>query len=283
MVLRLTHPDRVYWPGAGVTKAALAAYYDALADRLLPHVADRPLALVRCPRGIAEPCFFQKHGWAGMPAAIRRTASRGQELLSIRDRGGLRALAQAGTLEIHVWGATLARLETPDRLVFDLDPGEGVAFERVVAAALEVRGRLAQAGLASFARTTGGKGLHVVVPIDPGASWAEAKAFAARLARAMAADSPDRYVATLSRAKRRGRVFVDYLRNGRAQTAVASFSPRARPGATVAAPLAWAEVAPGLDPGRFTIATMGKRLAAQPRDPWSGFFDVRQALGTGAP
>lgn len=283
MVLRLTHPGRVYWPGAGITKAALAAYYEALADRLLPHVADRPLALVRCPRGIAQPCFFQKHGWAGMPAVVRRTASRGQELLSIRDREGLRALAQAGALEIHVWGATLARLEAPDRLVFDLDPGEGVAFERVTAAALEVRDRLAQAGLASFARTTGGKGLHVVVPIDPGVSWAEAKAFAATLARAMAADSPERYVATLSRAKRRGRVFVDYLRNGRAQTAVASFSPRARPGATVAAPLAWAEVAPGLDPGGFTIATMGERLAAQPRDPWAGFFDVRQTLGAGAP
>jgi DNA ligase D-like protein (predicted polymerase) len=179
LVLRLTHPGRVYWPDAGITKAALAAYYDALANRLLPHIAGRPLALVRCPHGIAESCFFQKHAWEGMPDAVGRTTSRGQELLSIRDREGLRALAQAGALEIHVWGATLARLETPDRLVFDLDPGEGATFADVIAAALEVRERLAQSGLVSFARTTGGKGLHVVVPLAPGAGWAETKGFAA--------------------------------------------------------------------------------------------------------
>ncbi|MFO1236429.1 MAG: non-homologous end-joining DNA ligase [Alphaproteobacteria bacterium] len=278
MVLRLTHPGRVYWPDAGITKAALAAYYDALANRLLPHIAGRPLALVRCPHGIAESCFFQKHAWEGMPDAVGRTTSRGQELLSIRDREGLRALAQAGALEIHVWGATLARLETPDRLVFDLDPGEGATFADVIAAALEVRERLAQSGLVSFARTTGGKGLHVVVPLAPGAGWAETKGFAAALARDMAARSPERYVATLSKAKRKGRIFVDYLRNGRAQTAIASFSPRARPGAPVAIPLAWGEVAPGLDPARFTIANVGTRLAAQTCDPWVGFFDLHQPL-----
>ncbi|BCW90796.1 Multifunctional non-homologous end joining protein LigD [Alphaproteobacteria bacterium SO-S41] len=277
-IYKLTHPDRVYWPDTGLTKQGLAEYYDAIADRILPHIAGRPLSLVRCPGGITEQCFFQKHGWDGMPAAIHRVTKGGDEHVWIEDRAGLLALVQSGALEIHVWGATLAKLETPDRIVFDLDPAEDVTWERVIEGALEVRKRLKKTGLTSFVKTSGGKGLHVVAPLTPRKGWDKVKDFTRAVADAMAKDEPDRYVSNMSKKLRKGRIFIDYLRNGRAQTSVATFSTRARPGAAVATPIAWSELGPDLTPARFTVENLGARLDHLKRDPWAGFFRLKQTF-----
>jgi bifunctional non-homologous end joining protein LigD len=187
-------------------------------------------------------------------------------------------MAQMSAIELHPWGATEADPTHPDRLVFDLDPGEGVALASVVAAALDVRDRLKRLKLVSFCRTSGGKGLHVVVPLQPGADWTVAKAFCRAFAETMAQDAPDRYVAHVKIEDRRGRILVDWLRNGLGATAVASFSPRARPGATVATPLSWREVTPDLDPAVHTIKTVPARLARLRTDPWKGFATCQQSL-----
>jgi bifunctional non-homologous end joining protein LigD len=272
----LTHPDRELWPG--ITKRDLAAYWVAVADHALPEIAQRPLALVRCPEGIGGEHFFQKHGRPGMPAAIRAASAGGAPYLAIDNDAGLVACAQIAAIELHPWGATESDPLHPDRLIFDLDPGEGVAFAEVCRSALEVRDRLKALGLASFCRTTGGKGLHVIVPLDPKADWDTARAWCRRFAEAMEADAPDRYVASVPKKKRVGRILVDWLRNGLGATAVASLCPRARSGAAVAMPVAWREVTPRLDPARFTIANVPAMLARRTSDPWSGIFDVEQVL-----
>ena len=192
-------------------------------------------------------------------------------MLAIRDLDGLIGLVQAGALEIHPWGSTLADWERPDTIVMDLDPGENVAWEAVIEAATDVRARLQDAGLAAFVKTSGGKGLHVVSPVEPKAAWPAVKAFTKAIADAMAADSPDRYVATITKAKRRGKILVDTLRNQRGATAVAPYSTRARPGAAVSMPLAWDELGPGLGPASFTLMNAPARLASLRRDPWADF------------
>ncbi|WP_029005457.1 DNA ligase D [Azorhizobium doebereinerae] len=277
----LTHPDRLYWPDAGVTKAGLADYYAEVWRWMGPHVTGRPLALVRCPEGTAGACFFQKHVWRGASKAIRLARDpldeSGQDLVAIDDLDGLTGLVQAGVLEVHPWGATLADLEHPDQMIFDLDPGEGVAWPAIAAAAREVRARLAQAGLESFVKTSGGKGLHVVAPLVPKAGWDAVKGFAKDLAVAMAKDRPEAYVAVVTKAKRRGRILIDYLRNGRGATAVAPYSTRARAGAPVAMPVAWDEVE-DVGPARFTVDTAPARLLNLPRDPWADFRAAASAL-----
>jgi bifunctional non-homologous end joining protein LigD len=273
---RLTHPDRELWPG--ITKQDLADYWRSVAEHALPELALRPLALLRCPDGIDGQHFFQKHAMRGQPAELRAAETEGDPYLAIDGLPGLIACAQLAAIELHAWGAREAAPDHPDRLVFDLDPGEGVAFDTVVAAAKEVRARLQAQGLESFCRTSGGKGLHVVVPIVPAASWDVVRDFCRGFAEAMAAEAPDRYLAKVSKAARRGRILLDWLRNGRGATAVASFCPRARPGATVATPLAWREVKPGLDPQAFTIATVPARLRRQRRDPWEGGLSLQQPL-----
>lgn len=284
--VRLTHPDRVYWPEAGVTKEGLLAYYGEVWRLIAPHVVARPLSLLRCPDGIVQTCFFQKHAWRGIQPAIRRMRdpedAEGDEILFIEDFDGLAALVQSGVLEIHPWGAPIADTERPDRLIFDLDPGEDVTWTEVVEAAVEVRARLQADGLPAFLKTSGGKGLHVVVPLAPRAGWDDAKAYARGLADAMAADAPERYVAVATKAKRPGRIFVDYLRNGRGATAVAPYSTRARPGAAVSTPVDWDEMGPGLRPDHFGVANLGQRLAALSRDPWADFFDAAVPLETKA-
>ena len=271
----LTHPDRVYWPDAGITKRGLADYYAAVWECMKSFVVGRPLALLRCPDGIAGERFFQKHGWKGLSPHIVSISDpkdpAGRPLIAIDDFDGLIGLVQAGALEIHPWGATVADWERPDILVLDLDPGEGVGWAAILAAAREVRERLEGAGLAAFVKTSGGKGLHVVAPLQVGAGWPEAKAFTKSIAEAMAADSPDRFVATIGKAEREGRILVDYLRNQRGATAVAAYSSRARPGATVSMPLAWEELDSVTGSGSFTVANVPARLAAQGGDPWSGF------------
>jgi bifunctional non-homologous end joining protein LigD len=265
----LTHPDRVLWPAIGVTKQGLAEFYAEIWPWIGPHIADRPLALVRCPGGVDETCFFQKHAWAGISEHVSRShdPEGGEEILAIDSVEGLLSLVQSSVLEIHVWGATLDDIDKPDGVTFDLDPAPDVEWSEVVSAALEVRDRLKRAGLESFVKTTGGKGLHVYAPLRPHADWAAVKDFAHKLARAMAADSPARYLAMASKEARRGRIFVDYLRNGRGATAVAAYSTRARAEATVSTPLAWEELGPEMRSGRFTVGNLLNRLAHL-SDPW---------------
>jgi bifunctional non-homologous end joining protein LigD len=288
--VRLTSPEKVLYPEQGITKRALAEYYVALADRVLPHLARRALSLVRCPAGSAEACFFQKHVGSGVPAEVHRaeipdgvgTADHPagtSTYLWVDDRKGLVALAQMGVLEIHPWGSTIDRLETPDRLVFDLDPAPGLGWDAVIEAARAVRDRLAALGLSSFLKTTGGKGLHVVVPVAPRRDWNVVKAFARAVAAGMAEGAPERFTINMAKKARTGRIFLDYLRNGRGATAIGPYSTRARSGATVSMPLAWRELSARLDPQDFTILTVPKLLARRRTDPWAEIDATPQELG----
>ncbi len=282
----LTHPDRLYWPDAGVTKAGLADYYAQVWRWMGPYVAGRPLSLLRCPEGTAGTCFFQKHVWRGASKAIRLVPDpldpKAESMVAIDDLDGLVGLVQAGVLEVHPWGSTLADLEHPDQMIFDLDPGEGVTWETIIAAAQEVRTRLAAVGLASFVKTSGGKGLHVVAPLTPRAGWDAVKGFAKAMALAMAKDSPERFVAVVTKSKRPGKILVDYLRNGRGATAVAPYSTRARAGAPVSMPVAWEELGPGIGPAGFTVASAPTRLAHLAVDPWADFRAAAVPLPDGA-
>ncbi|CAH1657985.1 MULTISPECIES: DNA ligase D [unclassified Chelatococcus] len=282
--VKLTHPDRLYWPDEGVTKEGLANYYAEVWRHIAPHLVGRPLALLRCPSGITGEKFFQKHAWKGLnPNIVLIKDPKDvdeQPLISINDLDGLIGLVQSAVLEIHPWGSTVTDWEHPDRIVMDLDPGEGVPWQAVIDAAQEVRQRLTDAGLAAFVKTSGGKGLHVVAPLKPKADWPAVKAFTKALADAMAAEDPDRYVATITKSKRRGKILIDYLRNQRGMTAVAPYSTRARPGAAVSAPIAWEELGPAIGPAYFTVETMPTRLAALTSDPWDGFHRAAAPLET---
>ena len=276
--VELTHPDRVYWNDVGVTKQELADYYRDVWDRMSPHVVGRPLALLRCPDGAGGQCFFQKHAHATFNRGhIVRQRSRGEELIAIEDLDGMIALVQAGVLEVHVWGSTLARIDACDRMVFDLDPGSGVSLVEVVAATKETRARLAAFKLESFVKTTGGKGFHVMVPLDP-APWDAVREFAHAVALAMEADAPGRYISKMTKSKRKGRIFIDYLRNGRGATSVAAYSTRARAGAPVSAPIDWSELNTRLAPDKFTVRNLHQRLARLRHDPWRDFARIKQKL-----
>lgn len=273
--VKLTHPDRIYWPDEGITKEGLADYYTEVWQHIAPFIVARPLALLRCPDGILGEKFFQKHAWKGLNPNIVLVndpkEKGGGPLISINDLDGLIGLVQSAVLEIHPWGSTVADWERPDIIIMDLDPGDGVAWEAVIAAARETRERLNQAGLTAFVKTSGGKGLHVVVPLKPKAGWTAVKAFTKSIAESMAADSSDRFVSTITKSKRRGKILVDYLRNQRGATAIAPYSTRARPGAPVSMPLAWEELSPGIGPGYFTVMNAPTRLAALRSGPWEGF------------
>lgn len=288
--IRLTNPDRVLYADQGLTKQDLAAYYEAVAPWMLPHIVGRPLGLIRCPRGQGGQCFFQRHAGSGVPDALRRLRIPDMEgdgeavYLAVDDRTGLMALVQIGVLEIHPWGARADDPERPDRLVFDLDPAEGLPWARIVEAAREVRARLAAVGLESFVKTTGGKGLHVVLPVARRQGWDDARAFVRAVAEAMARDRPAAFTAAAAKASRPGKVFIDYLRNARGASAIAPYSTRARPGAPVATPLAWEELEdPDFRPDRFTVASLPDRLArlghnSGGRDPWPDMAGLRQSI-----
>jgi bifunctional non-homologous end joining protein LigD len=279
---RLTHPERILWEKAGITKQALADFYFAIARWILPHVSYRVLSLVRCPSGAGADCFYAKHAWAGLSGDLRRI-DVGEEapMLAIEGIEGLIALVQAAVLEIHPWGSSTGDLEHPDRIIFDLDPGDGVEWTSVIAAAQEVRDRLRRHRLKSFVKTTGGKGLHVMAPIQPRASWDEVKNFTRKIAEGMAADNRSLYVAKMTKNLRKGRIFVDYFRNARGATAVAAYSTRARPGAPVSTPLLWEELSNEIRSDHFTLTNLQHRLDHLPEDPWRGFLSLRQTLPSG--
>lgn len=273
---KLTNLDKVLFPEQGLTKGELIAYLAVVAEHMLPHVANRPLTIVRCPDGRTKPCFFQKHVLAGSPKAIHPLAleeSDGERVqyMTVDDMPGLVALAQLGTLEIHTWGSHADQPEKPDLMVFDLDPGDGVTWDEIALAAFQLRRRLDDLGFTSFVKTTGGKGLHVAVPTKRGPSWDDLKELTKLVVEAMARDAPDRFVTVMTKSRRRGKIFLDYLRNGRNATFIAPYSPRARKNATVATPITWEELAAGVDPQRFTTATVPRRLSQLERDPWADF------------
>jgi bifunctional non-homologous end joining protein LigD len=281
----LTHPDRIYWQDGGVTKQGLADYYAMVWDWIRPHIVRRPLSLLRCPEGAAAECFFQKHASAGIIKDQLHLVREpdGSELISIDDFDGLISLVQAGVLEIHTRGTTIDSLETCNRLVFDLDPGPGSGWEDIITAAREVHRRLSELNLVTFLKTSGGKGLHVVLPIRS-TSWNEAKDFARAIAEDMARDEPERYTANLKKNARHNRVFVDYLRNSREATAVAPYSTRARPGAPVSTPITWDELRSQSGAGRYTVLNLQQRLTRLRKDPWADIDKLDQQLpGKGPP
>jgi bifunctional non-homologous end joining protein LigD len=262
---------------------------------MLPHIADRPLSLVRCPDGAAKPCFFQKHVNAMLPKTIGSIAvpdkktGEPEPYITLTGTSAspevLASLAQLSVLEIHPWGSSNSDLENPDRLIFDLDPDEQLPWSTVASAALEVRARLKKLGLVSFLKTTGGKGLHIVVPVEPRLAWPDAKDFAHRFVLAMERENPALYLTKMTKSARTGRIYLDYLRNERGATAVAPYSPRSRPGAPVSVPLAWAEIQSGSKPGayatvrpNFSVASFPEWTSRLKNDPWKALSGTQQTL-----
>ena len=279
--VKLSSPDKVLYPDVGVTKADLAAHYERVAGRMLPHLGKRLVSLVRHPDGLSGQGFFQKHESKGFPDELKlfeveESDGERDNYLYVEDLSGLVAGVQMGTLEFHIWGSHIDRLEQPDRLVFDLDPDEGLAFADVRDAAVDVRDRLAKMGLKTVPMVTGGKGIHVIAPLTRRAEWPEVKAFARGFAVMLGEDEPDRYVANMKKAKRKGRIFVDYLRNERGATAICPWSTRAKKGAPVATPVSWEELK-SLDAANvFRLADMEKRLAMA--DPWADADTWKQSI-----
>jgi bifunctional non-homologous end joining protein LigD len=273
---QLTHPDRLYWPDVGVTKKNLAKYYVSVWDWIKPHIVDRALSLVRAPEGITGETFFQKHIAANVKSSPLRHEVPGKDhdVIAVETLEDLIALVQSAALEIHVRGSRLDSLETCDRIVFDLDPGEGVAWPQMIAAAREVRERLKAQKLESFVKLSGGKGLHVTVPIAD-ADWDTAKLFAERIAASMSADSPKLYLAKMTKALRKGRIFIDYFRNSREATAIAPYSTRARPGAPVSAPVTWERLSRTTGGNDVSVLDLKKRIKD---DAWAEIGKVRQRL-----
>jgi len=282
--IRLTHPERIVYPSEGITKRQLVEYYADVAEWMLPQIADRPLSLLRCPEGEGGTCFFQKHAGPGVPDAIRRVEIREKQktepYLYVDSLAGLLSIVQMGALEIHPWGSRRDQIERPDQLIFDLDPDPSVSWPKVVLAARELRDRLDSLGLASFVKTTGGKGLHVQVPImrRAGTEWPGVKAFTKGIVLQMERDSPGQYTTTMRKTARKGKIFLDYLRNDRGATAVAPYSTRAREGAPVATPLDWAELGPKIRSDHFHVGNLRERLSRMKKDPWEEFGAIRQSI-----
>ncbi len=280
--VRLTNADRVLYPDQGVTKRDLAQYYAKIEAHVLPGMVQRPLSLVRCPEGRAKECFYQKHPGTSFPRdlpSIDIEEDSGTHAYAyVRDLTDLVGLVQAGVLEVHVWGSRVDDVERPDLLIIDLDPSPGVDWAVTRATALDLRARIGDLGLTSFLRTTGGNGLHLVVPLVRRHGWDEVKAFARALCERHAADDPERLTTRVSKAKREGKVYLDYLRNGRGATAIATFSTRAREGAPVAVPVHWDELDASLRSNAYDVGNVRRRLSALRSDPWAGFAGAARAL-----
>jgi len=280
--VRLTHPDRVLYPSHGTTKLDLARFYESIAKWILPHLEDRPTTLVRCPEGAHKTCFYQKHVGYWAPESLRRVKIQEKrkvgEYLVVDSLASLIGLVQIGILEIHTWNSVVKRLEQPDRVVFDLDPGPGVEWAQVIECARLIRDALHTLKLESFVKTTGSKGLHVVAPLVPGPSWDEASAFTRSVAESVARANPRRYITSMAKAERRGKIFIDYLRNIRGATSVAAYSTRVTPQATMSVPLTWDELSTRITSDHFTIANVPQRLAGLTADPWAAYWRTRQSL-----
>ncbi len=282
--VRISHPDRIVYPDIGLTKLDVAEYYERIGAWIVPHLRGRPLTLVRCPDGTRGECFYMKHSKVWAPAPLRRVRIQEKkklgEYLIADDVAGAVGLVQMGVLELHTWNADIAHVEHPNRLVMDLDPGNEVAWGRVVEAARAVRDALGVLGLASFVKTTGGKGLHIVVPLQPHADWIACLAFTRALAETLERSAPDVYTTDFGKAGRARKILIDYLRNNRTNTSVAAFSTRARPHAPVSVTLTWRELSASLDPSAFTVQTVPVRLARLRKDPWADYWTSRQKLTT---
>jgi bifunctional non-homologous end joining protein LigD len=280
--IRISNPGRILFEGQGISKIDLARYYAVVADRMLPFVADHPVSLTRCPQGRQQDCFYQRHASEGFPdeikeVSIAEASGESANYMYIHDAKGLVAAVQMGTLEFHIWGAAIDKLDAPDRLVFDLDPDLSVAFATVRRAAVTLRDELAEIDLKSFALVTGGKGIHVVVPLVRRVSWDDAKRFAKAVAQDFADRDPDQFIATMSKADRKGRIFIDWLRNERSATAIAPYSTRAREGGPIATPVGWDELEELDAANTFHMADILKRIDAG-TDPWREIGKVRQSL-----
>ncbi|HXV29611.1 MAG TPA: DNA ligase D, partial [Sinorhizobium sp.] len=280
--IRISSPARILFEGQGISKIDLARYYAVVADRMLPFVADHPVSLTRCPQGRQKDCFYQRHAGEGFPGEIRpvsitEASGESADYMYIHDARGLVAAVQMGTLEFHIWGAAIDKLDAPDRLVFDLDPDLSVAFATVKRAAVSLRDTLAEIGLASFALVTGGKGIHVIVPLIRSAGWDEVKRFARAVAQDFADRDPDNFIATMSKTDRKGRIFIDWLRNERSATAIAPYSTRAREGGPIATPVGWDELEDLEAANSFHMADILERIESG-TDPWREIGKIRQSL-----
>jgi bifunctional non-homologous end joining protein LigD len=281
--LAITHPDKVLDAESGMTKQQLAEYYEAVAENLLPHIADRPLSIVRCPDGNSKPCFFQKHVGFGLPPEIKTVSVRDrksrdrEDYLTVDSSEGLIGLAQMGVLEIHTWGSHNESLEHPDRVVFDLDPDAAIQWITLAETARLFKRKLAKLGLVSFLKSTGGKGLHVVVPIRPDHEWPAIKEFAHGLALELERKNPELYVTKMTKATRKNRIYLDYLRNDREATSVAPYSPRARSGVPVAMPLRWNELSAAKPPS-FHVLDFAKWKSRLRHDPWDEMLEINQKI-----
>lgn len=281
--VRISHPDRLIYPDLGLRKIDLVRYYDAIAEWIVPHVAGRPLTLVHCPRGVDGPCAYLRHKTAWGPDVLRRVRipekTKIGTYLVADDAAGVVALVQMGVVEIHTWNAVASRIERPNRLVWDLDAGPEVRWPQMVAAARAVRELLRVLGLACWVKTTGGRGLHVVAPIEPRRDWFDCLAFARDVARALTRADPALYTIRFAKAGRERRILIDYLRNNRTNTTVCAYSSRARAGAPVSTPIAWDELDTTLRPSRFTVQSIPRRLKQLGGDPWDEYWKTPQALG----
>ena len=276
----LSSGERVVFPEQGLTKAGVFEYYRAVGPFMVPEISNRPLALLRCPGGTGATCFFQKHlspGFGPQVHGTQRGSEKSDAHVWVNGLPGLLGLAQMNAIEIHAWGGHVDDIDHADRIVIDLDPADDVPWTKVVSAAELVRDTLKTAGLVSFARVTGGKGIHIVAPIAP-VSWDSAKSFTHDLATALMTTRPEEFLDVMTKNKRGGKIFVDYLRNGRGATAVASYSLRNKPGATVAMPVTWAELKKLPSASTFDLRSALKYLARRKKDPWAGIDTIEQSL-----
>lgn len=278
--IKITHPDRVIFDDTGMTKLQLAEYYEAVSSWVLKDLAGHPVSLLRCPEGTAGACFYQRSPGKGLGPDVKpftwKHKGKSYEYLYVENEKGLIEFIQMGSIELHPWGARVKSIDRPDRLIFDLDPDENVPFEAVKLAAGDLRQRLKDKGLTSYLKCTGGKGLHVTVPLVEKSNWGDVKAFCAAIANAMVRDVPGAYVATMSKEKRKGKIFVDYFRNDYTATAIADYAVRARPSAPVAVPLEWSELGKLHAANEFTTEDVLKRLKRKRPDP--ARYDNRQKL-----
>ena len=266
--VKITHPDRIVSEEGTITKGDVARYYATVTPFLLEEIKNRPVSLVRCPGGIKADCFYQRNVGFGLGADVYpfvwNYKGRSYKYIYVKDEKGIMEMIQMGVIEIHPWGAKIENIHAPDRMIFDLDPDSSVPFSEVKKAALEIRTRLEQAGLESLLKCTGGKGLHVVVPLAPTKSWNEVKGWASAFAHHMVEEAPHKYVATITKSKRAGKILIDFFRNDYTATGIAGYSLRARPGAPVAVPLEWRELTTLKSAGQFSMEAVLKRIRSHP-------------------